>query len=1187
MHGLVPDPIRANRPATRPLLRALLAFPLFIQGLSTSAHCQPSANWRVYSSVDGLRESFSRAVSVGPSGKVWINHGRVDRMSVLDGYGCSQLPSPGPNLKVREAPDSEIWAFKGEGWPPVTTGLQRFSRSESRWISWEIPEIKNAPGLNTGNFVPLDRDHVLFLVPEALLQFSAVERKTSVAMGRTSLGKLLYLTAAPDGGFWVGAERGLGLYHPGRPDVWKEQRLPGELKNLVNLHAQTSGELIASATEIASGKSVLVRYLDGEWKILYRTSAAGETVQGWRSPEGGYWVARTLPETFSLLRIGESEVEEEAPTKALSGSLMDVAVAPDGTFWLGTTHSLSHCAPFAWRTPAPVSDLLESVTSVVETAPGRLYFLYVRHLVLLDGHKWKRYRFPEGLYVPSRQMHGMALLSDGRLAIPSNSRDLLLFDPVRERFEKIRHPKGDSVAVIRPAKGGAVWLAAPITDGKDYRLETFDGRDFRVRLEVRGVEVTVTRDVCETSSGDLWVMGQGGDGIGVLHAGRFRTFRKEDGFLWNGSFFAMERADGKVWFGDRDGVLQFDGREWKMIHKGTETVRAMITARDGSVWVGSGSGIHRYADGSWMGINANDGLPDTAAMTVFEDTQGFIWVGTTRGLSRYYPEADRKPPKTSVPEENNLRKTPPGGEVHFVFSGRDYWRQTEEDRLLYSYRIDGQSWSPYQSQGNASARGLSAGNHVFEVRAMDRNWNVDPWPARFEFTVLKSWYLETGFIWMAALGALVLGYLLRSHVIRHFNLGRLVNERTSELTSANEQLRREIAERERAWRENQRLEEQLRQSQKMEAIGRLSGGIAHDFNNLLTVINGYTSLIQTGLKQEDPLRAMAEEVGKAGERAAGLIRQLLAFSRKQVLDPSILDLNAVIREMDKMLRSLIGEDIRLMTSLDPDIGFIKADSGQIQQVLMNLAANARDAMRSGGTLAICTRNAEVNNARGLELGEPPPGSYVLLAVTDTGPGMDEQTQAQIFEPFFTTKERGRGTGLGLATVYGIVKQSDGHISVSSSPGNGATFSIFLPRVQGVREIPDLKQETPATVMRGSETVLVVEDQDEVRKLACSALRSAGYDVLEAASGEEALEVVREHSGTIHLLLTDAVMPGITGRQVAEQMKLVSPATKVLIISGYSADLAGASFPDSDTAYLQKPFTPSVLTDKVRAVLGPC
>jgi PAS domain S-box-containing protein len=404
----------------------------------------------------------------------------------------------------------------------------------------------------------------------------------------------------------------------------------------------------------------------------------------------------------------------------------------------------------------------------------------------------------------------------------------------------------------------------------------------------------------------------------------------------------------------------------------------------------------------------------------------------------------------------------------------------------------------------------------------------------------------------------------------------LVQDHTARLVAI-EGIARDITER-------KNLEEQLRQSQKMEAVGRLAGGVAHDFNNMLTAILGYSDLVLNQLSPTDSLCTDIEEIKKAGERATSLTTQLLAFSRKQILQPKVLELNERVADTDKMLQRLIGEDIELITSLDPALGRVKADPGQIEQILLNLAVNARDAMPEGGKLTIETANVDLDQAYARGHVAVQPGPYVMLSVSDTGFGISPEVQARMFEPFFTTKEQGKGTGLGLSTVYGIVKQSGGNIWVYSEPGRGTSFKIYLPRVK--EELTRVEMAIPVSQKtQGSETIMLVEDEATIRSLMCTILQGRGYTVLEAGHGPQALQISESHSGPIHLMVTDVIMPQMSVREFTQKMSQLRPRMKILFASGYSDDaIVHHGVLEEGTNFIQKPFSVADLTTKVREVL---
>ena len=380
--------------------------------------------------------------------------------------------------------------------------------------------------------------------------------------------------------------------------------------------------------------------------------------------------------------------------------------------------------------------------------------------------------------------------------------------------------------------------------------------------------------------------------------------------------------------------------------------------------------------------------------------------------------------------------------------------------------------------------------------------------------------------------------------------------------------------------------EQLRQSQKVEAVGRLAGGVAHDFNNLLTVITGYCELMMTGIGEGNPLWNDLQEINKSADRAAALTRQLLAFSRRQILQPKVLEIDTVVPEMDKMLHRLIGEDVDLVTLLNAGAGKVKVDPSQIEQVIVNLVINSRDAMPGGGTITIETATAELDETYVRTHGGAWPGPHVMLAVSDTGCGMDPETLSKAFDPFFTTKEKGKGTGLGLSTVFGIVKQSGGCLYAYSEPGRGTTMKIYLPRVTGETATKEEKRDTGfEDRLHGSETILLVEDEETLRKLATSILEGYGYTVLSSGNGEDALGVLQNSGKIPHLVITDVVMPKMGGRELSDRLKAIHPGIRVLFMSGYTDDaIVHHGVLDSGTSYLAKPFTPKALARKVREVV---
>ncbi len=472
---------------------------------------------------------------------------------------------------------------------------------------------------------------------------------------------------------------------------------------------------------------------------------------------------------------------------------------------------------------------------------------------------------------------------------------------------------------------------------------------------------------------------------------------------------------------------------------------------------------------------------------------------------------------------------------------------------------------------NPALIGMLGYNSALEVLALDPQKDVFADPA--EYTRLTDEFRRTGRVdgfevrWKRKDGGAITVRIS----------GRAV-ARENEPSDVLEAIAEDITER-------RVLEDQFRQSQKMEAVGRLAGGIAHDFNNLLMVVSGYTEVLLDQITPENPLHAKIESIQQASDRATALTRQLLAFSRKQLLELKVIDVNAVVQDMERLLRPLIGEDIELTTTLTADVGCTRADAGQLEQVLMNLVVNAKDAMPQGGKISVRTASVTLDDSYRPENTFIKRGPYVMITVSDNGHGMDRETQARIFEPFFTTKEKGKGTGLGLSTVYGIIKQSGGYVFVQSELNRGTTFTIYFPRVDEPSEAIGTAS-APVAAVGGSETILLVEDEESVRQLVRETLVARGYRVLEAENGSAALTLAAAHPETIHLVVTDVVMPGLSGHELAQQLLASRPGVKVLYLSGYAEDAINTSATRPQKAFLQKPFTLQSLSRKVREVLGP-
>jgi signal transduction histidine kinase/streptogramin lyase len=689
-------------------------------------------------------------------------------------------------------------------------------------------------------------------------------------------------------------------------------------------------------------------------------------------------------------------------------------------------------------------------------------------------------------------------------------------------------------------------------------------------------------------SGEKWFHYQKKDGLSSDRIGAVAAAPSGEILVTNWDSAALDRirADGeRVQIVSQDLSTQLDDTKAKLIH----------FDRAGREWMLTDHGAAMRSRNAWVRIGRPEGLIASNCNAMVAAADGSVWLGTPRGLSHLrvpaVPDAESPPAAKFAEVLLGGRAVDSAGAPVATASEAFLAKLTtlsfvRAAEIEYRFRgLDsGDRWVDPQ-RAEVSSEYPRAGHYRVEVQA---RWPSSDWGpvAALDLDVRARWYESSwfrgGLVLLLGCGALG-AWKLRAvrFAASRAHLEQVIGERTRELRDANERLRQEIAERELVHREKQRLEEELTQAKRMESIGRLAGGVAHDFNNLLTVINGYCDLLLADLMEADPMRAALTEVRTAGQRAAEVTRRLLAFSRKQILQPRPVSLAEIVTGMRAALRRQLREEIELLVDVAGNVGLVMADRGQIEQVLAHLVTNARDAIAGAGTITIGVRPVEIEDCGGRVPLDTPPGRYVEIAVADTGHGMDDATRANVFEPFFTTKEVGKGTGLGLAMVHGVVKQSGGSIVVESRPGNGTIFRIYLPRCAEEAGAPT-SQAVVRPAAPGRESILVVEDQDAVRRLAALVLRQAGYAVTESSTGSAALALLETLTSPLDLVVTDVVMPGISGSELAKQVRERSAGTAVLYISGYPRGTAEMG--DAGVDFLSKPFTAEELLHKVRSVL---
>ena len=967
-------------------------------------------------------------------------------------------------------------------------------------------------------------------------------------------GEFTHARTDPNDPLGIGSDSFYSLYLDGAGTLWA-----GSFSGGVDV-LRTASQAIQRYSTIPNDSTSL-----GHNSVLgFAQDSAGLV---WIATDGG-GLSRLDPSTGRIHRY------TTRTSNLVHDNVLDAAVDGAGHVWVGT-----------W----------EGGLSELDPRTGRFTNYTRRNTNLLDDHLFS-------VHVDAKQ----------RIWAGSWSRGLQRFDRATRSFTEYHfgRPGSESqIWAIREMRDGRLLLATLQSGMLVFDPETGAMTHYTAdAASPLRLSASHVRAVMEETPGVVWVGTADGLDRLDLNVQTATHFTVRDGLPSNMiSGLALDRG-GNLWVSSDQGIVRFDYRtrtSWAYsVDDGLQarefTSRAYLTGRDGMLLFGGNNGFNLIRPEL---LERNTRKP-RIAFTGFQLFNRPVPIGV-RG----------SPLSQQISETRHITLDHTQSVFTIEFAALDY---TAPSKNQYAYKLDGfdRDWTYAGSTRSATYTSLPPATYVFRVRASNNDgvWNEEG--ASLTITIVPpfwaTWWFRT---LLACIAAAIVASIIRSAQLRHRKL-EAMNQQLG-LAAERDRHGQQYLERNvldilgamqrfsggdysvslpvrsddaigklrlgfnSVVADRKRAEEELRQSQKMEAVGRLAGGVAHDFNNLLTVIKGNAELALADLGEHDSVREEVQEIERAAERASSLTRQLLAFSRKQILKPQDLALNDMVEEIGRMLRRTVGEDVELRFVLEPSLGTVRADPGQIEQVLLNLVVNARDAMPRGGELLIQTRNVSAHEVRDVAEADDVP--YVAIVVTDNGTGMSPSVRDRVFEPFFTTKEQGRGTGLGLSTVYGSVKQSGGFVLVTSELGKGSTFSVYLPRVapeQHARVSGEFESQPS-----GDSTVLLVEDEDAVRRLASRVLVRSGYRVLTAASGDEAMEVASRYDGTIDLLMTDVVMPGMSGRELAELLMPLQPGMRLLYSSGYTEDaIVRHGVSSHQTAFLEKPFTPSALLRKVREVL---
>jgi len=995
-------------------------------GLLPAALAQRASSWRFFRASDGLRETKTVSVTVSPKGSIIATHNLdVDSYSHLDGYRIETGPTPGGQGKIYESRTGQLWSSS-------PSGLMVFR--EKAWLSFAIAPIKEAWNYAADHsvvLVPAEHDRVLFLVPGGLYEFSLQLQKATLlrSSAETEMGPFVTMFSSGSGELWVIGERGVARLESQVRGVKKETPW-----HIILPEQQFNGLTFRSAT--ADARAGLLVLADGDLKrVLFRLNGDSwappipldaDVEQVWTGANDTLW-GRSRTEIFRLVNGQKQIVSRE---EIFVSQIYDVATDANDAFWMATSEGLVRYAPLIWQTPPDLEKLTAAAHAITETVDEEIYFLTSTHLMVNRQDSWSSHMLPDYVEKFFEPMNSAFTLADKTLLFDAHGK-LIRFDPATSRFSPVASPPSTIHSkIIGLLREGVACLQVTTTDGekKKSQLITFDGSQSAPLRETEGV--TDFGDeiffVFTARNGDIWIGGNAA--TAVFHDGKWQFFKVKDSDVM---YCMIEIGEEKFWAGGRDKIWEFDGKKWAVVKTGFDRVNSLYRTRDGGIWIGSNSGLHRYYKGIWAWTGIEEGLRSAAVYDFFEDRLGRAWAGTAQGISRYFPGADSFPPQSFIYNMSTENNPAYENMVTLIFEGRDKWKQNSPDRLLYSYRMDEQEWSTFSSETKTRFQDLPAGKHHFQVRAFDRNWNMEIKHPVYEFAITLPWYQETRLVLISIVGGTVALFFAGLAFNRHRKLVKSYAEVEKIVALRTEQL--------------EQANRQLLHSQKMNALGALAAGIAHDFNNILSIIKGSAQIIESNITDGEKIRTRVNRIKLVVDQGAAIVKAMLGFSRTPEGKTQPCQINEVVEETMHMLGDRFQHEVEVVfepsENLPPAIG----SRDQIQQILLNLIFNASEASDNRGKITLRTVVSDTIPPRPV-LSPAPAQKFILIEVEDEGCGISPEILPRIFEPFFTTKafSSRRGTGLGLSMVYELARQLGYGLKVESQVGKGSIFCIIVP-----------------------------------------------------------------------------------------------------------------------------------------------